>query len=165
MVKNILTDIKTYLLATYPQYNTGFANVHKPSNKDVVLDDNFEYRGISDANGNYFYIRSLKETRYSAQRYSCRPLSYRATTNCRIVSVFHNVDEEKHLAILVDAISRLGHLVTRSTTERTQVFRDEVGNEKIPNNLMNLHLCSVDFEVEELVNLKKCPDTINLCNC
>lgn len=163
MLKNILEDIKTYLLATYPQYNTGYANVHKPSNKDVVLDDNMEYRGITDNDGNYFYIRSLKETRYTAQRYSCRPLSYRATTNCRIVSVFHNVDEEKHVSILVDALSRLGHLVTRSVSERTQVFRDEVGNEKMTNNLMNLHLCSVDFEVEEIVTMKKCPPEI--CKC
>ena len=163
MVKTQLENIKAFLLANYPQYNTGFANVHKPSNKDVVLDDNFEYRGISDNNGNYFYIRSLKETRYSVLKYSCRPMTYRAVTSCRIVSIFHNIDEEQHLNILVDSISRLGHSVTRSVTERTQVFRDEVGNEKISNNLMNLHLCSVDFEVEEIVSLKKCPP--NLCNC
>ena len=163
MVKTQLENIKQYLLQTYPQYNTGYANVHKPSNKDVVLDDNMEYRGITDNDGNYFYIRSLKETRYTATKYSCRPLSYQAVTSCRIVSIFHNVDEEEHMAILVDAISRLGHLVTRSVTERTQVFRDEVGNEKISNNLMNLHLCSVDFEVEELVTMKKCPP--KLCKC
>lgn len=163
MVKTQLENIKAFLLANYPQYNTGFANVHKPSNKDVVLDDNFEYRGISDNNGNYFYIRSLKETRYSVLKYSCRPMTYRAVTSCRIVSIFHNIDEEQHLAILVDSISRLGHSVTRSVTERTQVFREEVGNEKISNNLANLHLCSVDFEVEEIVSLKKCPP--ELCKC
>ena len=91
-----LENIKDYLLTEYSQFNNGFANVTKPNGTEFVIDGNGIYRGISDQHGNYFYLRSLKESRYS--KYQRKSL--RKVTTCRIVSIM-KTNEETHKKYLI----------------------------------------------------------------
>jgi hypothetical protein len=155
-----LEKIKDYLLATISEFNQGFANVSKPDGTDFVIDDNGIYRGISDQHGNYFYLRSLKESRYSKYQRN----SLQKTTSCRIVSILET-DEETHLMVILDALSNGCQLnnITRSVTEKTQVFFEETGTRNINNWLNKVSLLSVDFDVTEIVSTKNCKPQI--CKC
>lgn len=155
-----LENIKDYLLAEYPQFNVGFANVTKPNGTEFVIDDNGIYIGISDNHGNYFYLRSLKESRYI--KYQRKSL--RKTTACRIVSILKTSDET-HLQIILDALSAQCQLnnITRSVIEKTQVFFEETGTRNMNNWLENVSLLSVDFDVTEIVTTKNCKPLI--CEC
>lgn len=158
-----LNDIKDYLLTKYSQFHAGFANVEKPSGTDIVMDENGNYCGISDNKGNYFFIRSLKESRFEVQQRNCRPQYYRRSTNCRLISIMNGVNNEQHEMVLIEAVSRLGHAVTRTVTDRTQVFFEETGTRNITDGLKLLSLILVDFEVIEIVNAKDCK--LELCEC
>lgn len=163
MINQELEKIKDRILMLYPNYNTGFANVKKPVGGEMILDDANNYRGISDQYGNYFYIRSLKESTWKARKYSSRPLMYDVDTQCRLVSIHHDIDEELHESIIVSTLSLLGHPVSKTITERTQVWKQEVNNVEINNWLDTVHLLSVDFTVSQLISAKICPPEI--CQC
>ncbi len=158
-----LTNLKDYILANYPEYNKGFANVSKPDGTEIVIDENMNYAGIADNLGNYFYIRSLKEKSYKPFSRGCRVLSYEVTTKCRLVSIFHQKQDEAHLQNIINAISYMGHVVDKSDGERTKVFFDETGTRNMNDNLKNLSLLSIDFTVTELVSAKNCKPPI--CEC
>jgi hypothetical protein len=158
-----LNDLKDYLLAKYSEWNTGFANVEKPSGTDVVMDTYRQYVGIRDDYGNYFYIRSLKDSRLTAQARGCRVQYYERTTSCRIVAVMRGASEENIVMVLVDAISRNACTATRVLTERTQVFFEETGTRKITDGLHGLAVVAVDFDVTDIMSAKDCE--LNLCNC
>lgn len=162
-MKEQLENIKAYLLEKYTQYNQGFANVEKPNGTEIVLDDNNNYVGISDNKGNYFYIRSLKESSLEVMQRNCRPQFYKRTTKCRIVSILKNADEETHSLVLIEAVSRCGHDVTRSVTNKTQVFFEETGTRKINDSFKYLSLCLLDFDVVDRVDAKNCK--LEICNC
>jgi len=162
-MKQELENIKAYLLEKYTQYNQGFANVEKPNGTEIVLDDNNNYVGISDNKGNYFYIRSLKESSLEVMQRNCRPQFYKRTTKCRIVSILKNADEETHSLVLIEAVSRCGHDVTRSVTNKTQVFFEETGTRKINDSFKSLSLCLLDFDVVDRVDAKNCK--LEICNC
>lgn len=155
-----LENIKDYLLTEYPQFNNGFANVTKPNGTEFVIDEHGIYRGISDQHGNYFYLRSLKESRYS--KYQRKSL--RKVTTCRIVSIM-KTNEETHLQIILDAVSYGCQLnnITRSVIEKTQVFFEETGTREMNNWLNSVSLLSVDFDVTEIVSTKNCKPLI--CEC
>lgn len=163
MITDILTALANTLLATYPQYNEGYANVFKPSQKDIVINDAGDYCGIADNNGNYFYIRSLKETRYTPKYTSARPIAYNAKTTCRIVSVLHSDNPQAHVDALISAVSNAGHFLTRAVYENTLVFKEETGNDLTNLNTVGMSFVLVDFDVEEIVSAKKCPP--ELCKC
>lgn len=159
-----LERLKSYILSKRNFYNDGFANVVKPSGNNVVYDGvNRLYVGISDNLGNYFYIRSLKKTTYTPFVQNCRIQSYKATTSCRIVSIVHNADEEKLLQSLVNDVSACRFSVKNSNSERTDVFFEEAGVREITNNLLNLCIVSVDFEIVNNINAKDCE--INPLKC
>lgn len=159
-----LIALKDYILDKYAQYNTGFANVQKPDGTDVVLDvEGQQYAGIADNKGNYFYIRSLKDSRYTVMGRSCRPLYYQRVTTCRIVSLMKGVNDESHLQAVVNAVSMKGHDVTRSVTERTQVFFEETGTRNITDGLKTVSLLYVDFEITDVVSAKNC--SLEICEC
>ena len=163
MINDTLDALGKLILHTYPVYNEGYTNVFKPSQKDIVINDKGDYCGISDNNGNYFYIRSLRETAYTAKYTSCRPIAYDATTQCRIVSVMHTSDYEAHRDAIIYMISRAGHFITRAVYDNTAVFREETGTDIKSLTLESLSLVSVDFTVREIVTMKKCPPEI--CKC
>jgi|694.fasta_scaffold03130_11 hypothetical protein len=158
-----LNDLKDYLLAKYSEWNTGFANVEKPSGTDVVMDTYRQYVGIRDDYGNYFYIRSLKDSRLTAQARGCRVQYYERTTSCRIVAIMRGSSEQNLSMVLVDAITRNGHTATRIVTERTEVFFAETGNRNITDGLRGLTLVAVDFEVNDILSGKDC--NLLLCEC
>lgn len=158
-----LNDLKTYLLDKYSEFNTGFANVEKPSGTDVVMNADRQYVGIRDDYGNYFYIRSLKDSRLTAQARGCRVQYYERTTACRIVAIMRGASEQNLSMVLVDAISRNGHTATRIVTERTEVFFAETGNRKITDGLRALTLVAVDFDVTDIMSAKDC--NLLLCEC
>jgi hypothetical protein len=86
------------------------------------------------------------------------------TTSCRIVSILET-DEETHLMVILDALSNGCQLnnITRSVTEKTQVFFEETGTRNINNWLNKVSLLSVDFDVTEIVSTKNCKPQI--CKC
>lgn len=151
------------ILARYPQYNCGFANVFKPANKDIVINDAGDYCGIADNNGNYFYIRSLKESSFTPKYTSCRPMAYDVRTACRIVSVMHNTEPDSHLDVLISMVSNAGHTISRAVYENTLVFREEANADPSSLALHSMSLVLVDFIVDEIVSAKKCPP--ELCKC
>lgn len=161
-MKQILENIKSYLLTKYSQYNEGFANVEKPDGKDVVMKDGV-YCGIADNLGNYFYIRSLKDASLEAIGANCRPTFYKRTTKCRIVSIMEDVSDESHELVIIEAISRNGGFVTRSTLDKTKIFNEETGNRKISDSLQNFSLILCEFDVIDKVSAKNCK--LELCNC
>lgn len=161
MITTQLNDIKTYLLAKYTSFNKGYANVSKPNQKNEVLDENEQqFAGINDQDGNFFYIRSLKACTYDAIKRGARTPYYKRTTQCRIVVIHHEANEEDIETILINSISSLGHTVTKIDTEKTRVFKEETGTD-LPYK--HLTLVSCDFEIVDTVSTKNCE--LNPCNC
>ena len=161
MSKQQLNDIKTYLLAKYTSFNNGYANVSKPNQKDVVIDeDGQNFAGINDSEGNFFYLRSLKVASYDPQRRGAKIPFYKRTTQCRIVVIHTDANEEDIETILINSISSLGHTVTKIDTEKTRVFKEETGTD-LPYK--HLTLVSCDFEIVDTVSTKNCE--LNPCNC
>jgi len=158
-----LETIKDYLLANFTEYNQGFANVTKPNGTELIIDEFGNYSGISDNKGNYFYIREMKESNFRPFTRSCRVLAYEKTSKCRIVSLIHNANEDAHSQILIDSISFNGGVVTRSVSEKTQVFFEETGTRNITDTFKNVSLLLIDFEITELLSAKNCKPLI--CEC
>lgn len=163
MIRQLLNNLSDSILATYPQYNAGYFDVFKPADKDVVINSQGDYCGIADNNGNYFYIRQIREARYTPQAYSCRPIMYQASVTCRIVSVMRTSDYEGHLNALIYAVSKQGYNITRAVYENTLVFREETNTTKMTNALEGLSLILVDFNVSFNQTAHKCPPQI--CDC
>lgn len=156
-----LNDIKSYLLTKYTTFDTGFANVSKPNQTELIIDaDGQSYCGIADNLGNYFYIRSLKSATYTPHQRSARIAYYDAVTQCRIVVIHHNANEENVLQLLINSVTAKGHRVTKSDCEATRVFTEETGAKLNTNEFT---LVSVDFEVTEIISSKNC--TLNPCDC
>lgn len=157
-----LEDIKTHLLTKYAStFNTGFANVSKPNQTNVVMDANEqEYAGIQDSKGNYFYIRSLKETDYTAVKRGARVAFYGTTTKCRIVAVCKTCDEGTLAEVLMAAITSQRHTVKSIDTDKTRIFKDETGHDLTTKNIT---LVAVDFTVTGIAGNKNCE--LNTCNC
>ena len=158
-----LNDLKTYILAKYSEFNTGYANVEKPSGTDVIMDADRQYVGIRDDAGNYFYIRSLKDSRLTPRAQGCRVQYYERTTGCRIVALMRGASEENLALVLVEAVTRNGHTATRISTDRTEVFFAETGTRKLSDGLHKMTLVAVDFEVTDILSGKDC--NLNLCTC
>lgn len=161
MITQQLNDIKTYLLAKYTSFNKGYANVSKPNQKNEVLDeDGQQFAGISDQDGNFFYIRSLKAISYDGIKRGARTPFYKRTTQCRIVVIHTEASEEDIETILINSISSQGHTVTKIDTDRTRVFKEETGSDLTNKNFT---LVSCDFEVVDTVSSTNC--SLNPCNC
>lgn len=158
---NKLTEIKDYILAKYPQFNAGYANVSKPEGSDLIIDaDGQNYAGIDDAHGNHFYIRDLKADNYTPVQRGARVIYYKLTRRIRIVAVYRNGDEDTVLKMLINAISAQRHSVTSANRERTSVFKEETGKDLTRKELT---IVSVDFEVNDIVSPKDC--SLNPCTC
>lgn len=161
---NTLDNIKATLLTRCPSYHQGFANVSKPDGTELILsEENNNYVGISDNLGNYFYLRQMKTASYSIAKMSARVQFYEARTQCRIISVYHNGNDDTILQILINAVSLNGGIVTNSNTEKTAVIKAETGKAAANINLNKLSIVSVDFDVIEIINSKNCE--LNPCNC
>jgi len=157
-------DIKELILERYPTFHNGYINVSIPEGKQVVINEDANtYVGISDNLGNYFYIRDLKKADYSPGKQGARVQYYRKTQQCRIVSVYHNGDEDAILQALISCLTKKGALVSSSITERTTVYKNETGMLPSPPILEKLSLVSVDFELVSIVNANDCDN--ELCNC
>jgi hypothetical protein len=163
IIKQQLKALCDQILADYPLYNAGYYDVFKPSQKDVVINDVGDYCGIADNNGNYFYIRQLREARYSPQKYSCRPINYQVTIQCRIVSVIRTSDYQAHLDALIYSLTKQGHVLSRAVYEPTSVFREETGTTNMSLSLDDLSLVLADFTISYNESAKYCPPQI--CNC
>jgi len=151
-----LNDIKDYILNKRNFYNSGYANVSKPSGNNVIVDNNFQYVGIQDNLGNYFYIRSLKEVKYTPFVTGCRIQSYKTVTSCRMVAIGHNINEDILLLSILNDLSANRVSITSSNTEKTEVFYNETGNRKITDTLRSMTIVSVDFEIIDNVVVKDC---------
>jgi len=156
-----LNDIKSYLLTKYTSFNTGFANVSKPNQTELIIDaEGQAFCGIADNLGNYFYIRSLKTTTYTPHKRSARIPYYDAVTPCRIVVIHHKASEEDIVTLMINSVSSKGHRVLKSDSEATRVFTEETGGKLTSNDFT---LVSVDFEINEIISSKNC--TLNPCDC
>lgn len=162
MENNILESLRDSMLTDYKIYNKGFANVNKPDGTDVIEGDG-EYRGIEDSNGNYFYLRQLKEANYEPIGRGCKVLSYQRKTSCRAVSFIRKTDDDSHEMLLVTAISSAGHNVDKVVSDKTKVFYEETGTRNVNNQLEKVSLLYCDFTVTEVVSAKNCKQ-IN-CYC
>lgn len=151
------------MLSDTPLYNAGYYDVFKPAQKDVVINDVGDYCGIADNNGNYFYIRQLREARYSPQKYSCRPINYLVSIQCRIVSVIRTKDYQAHLDSIIYSLTKQGHVLSRAVYEPTMVFREETGTTNMSLSLDGLSFVLVDFSVQYNQSAKNCPPQI--CTC
>lgn len=160
-MKAELTALKTYLLAQYDYFDKGHANVSKPNQTDIILDeDGQNYAGITDTDGNYFYLRSTGAQSYDAIRRGARVAYYNVTTQCRAVCVHKSASTDDLIQSLVQGISAKGHVVTKAEADKTKVFREETGQNLRWNHLT---LVYVDFEISEIVSAKNCE--LNPCNC
>lgn len=158
---NKITEIKDYILVKYPQFNAGYANVCKPDGTDLILDENKQvYAGIDDSHGNHFYIRETKSDSFSPRARGARVAFYKRTKSCRIVAVYRDGDAETVLKMLINSISAQRHVVTKTYSESTQVFKEETGKQLTNNDLT---IVAVDFEVIEITSPKDC--SLNPCNC
>lgn len=156
-----LKDIKTYLLAKYTSFDRGYSNVSKPNDTDIILDDSGQqFAGISDTDGNFFYIRSMKTSTFDPIRRGARIAYYKRTTSCRIVAVHTDANEEDIEKLLINSVSALGHGVTKTDIERTRVFKEETGHDLTRKELT---MVSCDFEVVDTVTTMNCE--LNPCNC
>jgi hypothetical protein len=156
-----LEDIKSFILDKYPTFQKGFANVSIPNGKNIVIDEyEQEYAGISDTNGNHFYIRSTKNSNYTGVKRGARIAFYKKITPCRIVAVHEDANEDDVLKILVNAISRLGHTVLKSDIDKTRVFKEETGTDITDKQFT---IVAVDFDTIEVTNGINC--TIDPCDC
>ena len=162
MAVNKLQVLRDYMIANYPLYDNGFANVANPDGTNLVLDkEGFEYKGIADTNGNFFYIISLGKISYTPLVRGCRVMSYKATTSCKIVSMVKNVPDQSHIDLLVSAISMCGNEVKTINSEKTNVFFQETNTRKMSNELENISLISCEFDIVQSVSVKNC----KLINC
>lgn len=160
-MKTQLTALKTYLLTKYDFFDKGYANVGKPNQSDIILDeDQQQYAGITDTDGNYFYLRATGSQSYDPVKRGARIAYYHVTTQCRAVAVHSVANTDELIQALVEAISAKGHIVRKSEFDKTKVFREETGQNLKYNDLTLIY---VDFEVNELVSAKNC--TLNPCNC
>lgn len=162
MENNILETLRDSMLTGYKIYNKGFANVTKPDGTDVIEGEG-EYRGIEDSNGNYFYLRSLKESTFEPVGRGCKVLSYSRETKCRAVSFIRKTDDDSHEMLLVTAISRAGHSVDKVVSDKVKVFYEETGTRNVNNQLEKVSLLYCDFTVTEIISAKNCKQ-IN-CYC
>lgn len=161
MINEELKNIKTYLLAKYKSFNKGYANVSKPNEKNEVLDEDGQlFAGISDQDGNFFYLRSLKSASYEPIKRGARVPYYKRTTQCKIVAIHSEASEADIETIIVNSITSLGHTVSKVDTEKTRVFKEETGKDLTNNNFT---LVSCDFEIVDTVSSKNCE--LNPCNC
>jgi len=164
MAVNKLQVLRDYIIANYPLYDNGFSDVTSPEGTNLILSkDGFEYKGIADTNGNFFYIISLGKINYTPLVRGCRIMSYRATTSCKIVSMVKNVPEQSHIDLLVSAISMCGNEVKSINSEKTSVFFQETNTKKMSNELENISLISCEFEINQSLSVKNCKQ-IN-CEC
>jgi len=156
-----LTQLKDFILQKYSFFNNGYANVIKPDNTQIVVDENMnEYVGIADNLGNYFYIRSLKKSNYDKldnNRYS-------KITQCRIVVVGNNLDDDILEQSIINSLVVNRCIIQSSNVDKTSVFREETGTQNMTNALKEMNIISIDFEVLELVNPRNCGD-LNPCKC
>ena len=161
-MKSLLTNIKNYLLTKYDYFTKGYANVSKPNLTTIIIDeDNQQYAGITDTDGNYFYIRSDKKATFTPIRRGARIAYYSSRTACKIVAVHHNGDAEDIATTLMEGISSQGHQVTATDTDSSRVFRNET-NTDLTNP--SLTVVSVDFEVTQIRSARNCE--LNPCeNC
>jgi len=161
-MNEILENIKTYLLTKYSTFQHGHANVSKPNGSDVIIDsDGQTYAGIADNLGNYFYIRSLKETTYQPVRRGARIPYYEARTTCRIVASHTLADEADILQILLNSISSEGCTATSSDIERTRVFKTETGKDPSVYELPTL--VALNFDVIWISKTNNC--SLTPCDC
>ena len=164
MAVNKLQVLRDYIIASYPLYDNGFSDVTSPEGTNLILSkDGFEYKGIADTNGNFFYIISLGRINYTPLVRGCRIMSYRATTSCKIVSMVKNVPDQSHIDLLVSAISMCGNEVKSINSEKTTVFFQETNTKKMSNELENISLISCEFEINQSLSVKNCKQ-IN-CEC
>lgn len=161
-MRSILNDIKTYLLTKYDYFTKGFANVSKPNQSNMIIDeDNQQYAGISDTEGNYFYIRSDKKATFTPIRRGVRIAYYSSKTTCRIVAVHHNGNADDIATSLMEGLSAKGHVVTSIDTDSTRVFRNETNTNLTDPSLT---IVAVDFEVTQIKSARNCE--LNPCeNC
>jgi hypothetical protein len=156
-----LENIKTYLLAKYTSFDEGYANVSKPNQTDIIIDSDLQkYAGITDNNGNYFYIRSLKKTNYKPIGRGSNVAYYEAATQCRIVVVHHKASEDDIKQILLNTIHAKRHHIDSIDTDSTRVFKEETG-QNLEKKTYTIVSC--DFTVTDAVSAKNC--TLNPCNC
>lgn len=161
-MRTLLQTIATYLLTKYDYFTKGYANVSKPNSSNIILDeDNQEYAGINDTDGNYFYIRSDKKATYTPIRRGARIAYYSSKTSCRAIAVHHNGNADDIATTLMEGISANGHVVTAIDTDSTRVFRNET-NTDLTNP--SLTIVAVDFEVTQIKSARNCE--LNPCeNC
>ncbi|AXH76555.1 MAG: hypothetical protein [Bacteriophage sp.] len=163
-MKDLLITLKDYLLNKYDVFTKGEAPVTKLQGSEVIIPvgTSDPTQGISpnDHSGTAFYVRYTGETTYTPIQRGARVQYYSAVSVCKLVAYSHGNESEDILTTLVNSITMCGHVVTRSNTESTSVFRTETGTDLLNNNLQ---LVSVDFEVTQIVSGTIC--TLNPCDC
>lgn len=160
-MKEILDALKTAILTKYTTFSSGESGVRKIDGKDILC--NFEgtaFSGISDTRNNTFYIRFSGNTSYEPMRRGARVQFYSAVSECRIVGTYVNGNAADMLQTLINGVTGMGHVVTKSNTESTTVFREETGQDLTQNSMT---LVAVDFNITQIVNGANC--TINPCDC
>lgn len=160
-MKDLLITLKDYILDKYDAFVKGEAPVTKLQGSEVIVGLG-DVTAISpnDHSGTAFYVRYTGETTYTPIQRGARVQYYSAVSVCKLVAYSHGNDSEDILTTLVNSITACGHVVTRSNTESTLVFRTETGTDLLNNNLQ---LVSVDFEVTQIVSGTNC--TLNPCDC
>lgn len=156
-----LNEIKDYILLKNTFFNNGFANVVKPDNKNIVLDENErEYVGICDNLGNYFYLRSLKKSTYNKLANN----RYSKTTQCRIVVVGISLIDDILEQVIINSLVKNGCNISSSNLDKTSVFREETGTDNLTDIIRKMNIISIDFEIIEPVNHSNCGN-LNPCKC
>lgn len=143
--------------------DAGFANVQMVDKVAMVIDkDGQQYNGISDTNGNMFYLRSTRKTSFALLDGKCSK-RYKTTAPCEAVFVFQKLDTEKLLNRIVPMISKAGRIISVDANSDS-LYIKETGNKNPKMDFNQWQILKIEFQIIDVVtSMTKCIE--NLCEC
>jgi hypothetical protein len=131
--------------------DTGHANVQLVYNKNIIVDqDGQQYAGITDTEGNTFYVRSVKDTTFN-QISRCANIRYKAKSPCEIVFTIRKMDVEKFAEGVIPHVSKAG-LISKLSTDSAAIYIKETGDKSPTIDFKEWQLVKIEFSVIYAVN-------------
>lgn len=157
-----MKELDDFFIQNLEFFENIFANIdyiaHQGTNKNDVnwlwrSGGQFEFSGITDVKGNYFYIRYKDENSSFRQKQNDKT-GVRWVSDLRAVGILHRAVNSTEIAQNIAYKFSKNHLFNdvKVNLNTLQVYADEVGSRKMINT--SLDLFSIDFSAE--ISIQDC---------
>lgn len=171
-INDILHDIKTALLDSIKIFDKGFHYTRVLIDKGIVVSVNksgFEYVGITDVNGNYFYIKVSEDVPAVAAK-SSADSTYAAKENyqCSLIAVAKSINELELKDAILNVLLKQSCVVKKSSVDSAAIAKAEFSTlkeeqlKRVLSRLDGFQLVKFDFVIERIFETNNC--TYNICS-